>query len=291
MTHGKNICNQLKEVRKRIAEENDIPLEIEECTYKGECRGTCPRCEAEVRYLENALAGRLRLGKVATVAGLVLGLASCGSGDTNAVPTVDDDMLEGEAPFDEPFDTVPPPPVWRDSDSLDVILGKMDVMPVVVEEDEKGEALLGIVAETDPEFPGGTEALYQFIQDNLHYPQLALENAIKGKVYVTFVVETDGSISGARVLRDIGGGCGAEAVRVVNMMPRWTPGKQNGKVVPVQFNLPITFILPEDYPRIIEGMAPIERVEIIDNTPQVEVGNPYAPIQQMEREGVKVIVR
>ena len=75
MTHGKNICNQLKEVRKRIAEENDIPLETEECSYKGECRGTCPRCEAEVRYLENALADRLRLGKVATVAGLVLGLA------------------------------------------------------------------------------------------------------------------------------------------------------------------------------------------------------------------------
>ena len=76
MTHGKNICNQLKEVRKRIAEENDIPLEIEECTYKGECRGTCPRCEAEVRYLENAIADRLRLGKVATVAGLALGLAT-----------------------------------------------------------------------------------------------------------------------------------------------------------------------------------------------------------------------
>lgn len=76
MTRGKNICNQLKEVRKRIAEENDIPLEIEECTYKGECRGTCPRCEAEVRYLENALADRLRLGKVATAAGLALGLAT-----------------------------------------------------------------------------------------------------------------------------------------------------------------------------------------------------------------------
>ena len=76
MTHGKNICKQLKEVRKRIAEENDIPLEIEECTYKGECRGTCLRCETEVRYLENALADRLRLGKVATVAGLALGLAT-----------------------------------------------------------------------------------------------------------------------------------------------------------------------------------------------------------------------
>ncbi len=76
MTHGKNICNQLKAVRKRIAEENGIPLRIEVCGYKGGCRGTCPRCEAEVRYLENALADRLRLGKVATVAGLALGLAA-----------------------------------------------------------------------------------------------------------------------------------------------------------------------------------------------------------------------
>jgi hypothetical protein len=88
MTHGKNICNQLKEVRKRIAEENDIPLETEECTYKGECRGTCPRCEAEVRYLENALADRLRLGKVATVAGLALGLATTTAQAQNEMPEI-----------------------------------------------------------------------------------------------------------------------------------------------------------------------------------------------------------
>ena len=88
MTHGKNICNQLKEVRKRIAEENDIPLETEECTYKGECRGTCPRCEAEVRYLENALADRLRLGKVATVAGLALGLAATTAQASEVLPAV-----------------------------------------------------------------------------------------------------------------------------------------------------------------------------------------------------------
>ena len=69
MTRGKNICNQLKEVRKRIAEENDIPLEIEECTYKGECRGTCPRCEAEVTYLEQELHRRMTLGKAAAEAG------------------------------------------------------------------------------------------------------------------------------------------------------------------------------------------------------------------------------
>jgi len=75
MNKGKDICNELKALRRRIADENQIPLETEECTYKGECCGTCPRCDAEVRYLEDALSQRLSLGKAATVAGLALGLA------------------------------------------------------------------------------------------------------------------------------------------------------------------------------------------------------------------------
>jgi len=75
MNRGKDICNELKALRCRIADENHIPLETEECTYKGECCGTCPRCDAEVRYLEDALSHRLSLGKAATVAGLALGLA------------------------------------------------------------------------------------------------------------------------------------------------------------------------------------------------------------------------
>ena len=76
MNHGKDICNELKAVRQSIANENGIPFETKECTYQGECRGTCPRCEAELRQLEAALAGRLSMGKVATVAGLMLSLAA-----------------------------------------------------------------------------------------------------------------------------------------------------------------------------------------------------------------------
>ena len=76
MNHGKEICRELKELRQRIAEENSIPLKMEECTFKGECDGTCPRCDAEVNYLETALADRLRLGKAAMVASLSLGLAA-----------------------------------------------------------------------------------------------------------------------------------------------------------------------------------------------------------------------
>ena len=75
MSRGKDICKELKKVRRKIAEENGIPLEIPKCTYKGPCAGTCPRCEWELRQLELALADRIRLGKVATVAGLALGLS------------------------------------------------------------------------------------------------------------------------------------------------------------------------------------------------------------------------
>ena len=79
MNHGKNICKELKAIRKHIADENDIPLQQEECHYEGECDGTCPHCDAELQYLENELARRSGKGALAKVAGLVLGLAACTS--------------------------------------------------------------------------------------------------------------------------------------------------------------------------------------------------------------------
>ena len=80
MNNGKNICKYLKEVRKNIANENNIPLEQEECTFEGECNGTCPHCEAEVQYIEQELSkkGKMNiLGKAATIAGLSLSMAAC----------------------------------------------------------------------------------------------------------------------------------------------------------------------------------------------------------------------
>lgn len=99
------------------------------------------------------------------------------------------------------------------------------------------------VVESMPEFPGGEEARIKFLRDNIKYPQMARESGIQGTVYVTFVVEIDGRVTGVRVLRGIGGGCDEEAVRVVKAMPRWIPGKQRGKPVRVQFNMPIKFTL------------------------------------------------
>ena len=118
------------------------------------------------------------------------------------------------------------------------------IVPVQIEEEEEvAEEPIFTVVENEPEFPGGMEALYRYLAQNIKYPQLARENGITGKVYVTFVVERDGSIANPKVLRDIGGGCGAEAIRVVKSMPKWTPGKQRGKAVRVQFNLPVNFNL------------------------------------------------
>ena len=94
-----------------------------------------------------------------------------------------------------------------------------------------------------PEFPGGEKAMMQFIVDNITYPQSAKDKNIQGKVYVSFVVEKDGSVDQVKVMRSIGGGCDEEAVRVVKAMPKWVPGKKDGKNVRVNYVLPFVFKL------------------------------------------------
>ncbi|HAD11545.1 MAG TPA: hypothetical protein DCF33_03805, partial [Saprospirales bacterium] len=95
--------------------------------------------------------------------------------------------------------------------------------------------------EKAPEFPGGEKAMVQFLSDNLKYPKLALENMIQGTVVVSFVVDREGNITESVILKDIGAGCGSEALRVVNSMPTWTPGQANGHPVKVKYTLPLHF--------------------------------------------------
>ena len=97
--------------------------------------------------------------------------------------------------------------------------------------------------EEQPTFPGGEASMYEFLQKNIKYPPLARENGITGRVFLTFIVGPDGDIRDVKVLRGIGAGCDEEAVRVVKNMPKWKPGKQNGRSVNVQFNMPINFTL------------------------------------------------
>lgn len=104
------------------------------------------------------------------------------------------------------------------------------------------------VVEKMPAFSGGNAKLFEFLQQNVTYPQAAQAEGIEGTTVVQYIVETDGRITNAKVVRDIGGGCGEEALRVVQAMPRWEPGYQGGQAVRVQFNLPIRFKLPETKP-------------------------------------------
>ncbi|MBI5917025.1 MAG: energy transducer TonB [Bacteroidetes bacterium] len=112
------------------------------------------------------------------------------------------------------------------------------------------------VVEDQPAFPGcegvsdktekkkcAETKMLQFIYGNIKYPAIARENGVEGTVYVKFVVEKDGSISAPEIVRDIGAGCGEEAMRVVNLMPKWEAGKQRGRPVRVQFNLPVKYKL------------------------------------------------
>jgi periplasmic protein TonB len=99
------------------------------------------------------------------------------------------------------------------------------------------------VVEEQPQYPGGEQAQIKFLKENIKYPQKARELGIQGKVYVTFVVEIDGTISDPRILRGIGGGCDEEAMRVIKAMPKWIPGKQRRVPVRVQFNIPVKFAL------------------------------------------------
>lgn len=125
----------------------------------------------------------------------------------------------------------------------DEVLEEYEYEAPDIEEEEIVEAEVFIVVEEMPEFPGGPAKMLEYIQKNVKYPMMARESDIQGRVFVNFVVEPDGSISNVNVMRGIGGGCDEEAVRVVNSMPKWKPGKQRGSAVRVSFTVPIIFKL------------------------------------------------
>jgi periplasmic protein TonB len=116
-------------------------------------------------------------------------------------------------------------------------------VPTLKQEDQLVDDTPVAIPEAMPEFPGGTEALMAFLAREIKYPPLAREMNITGTVYLGFVIERDGSISGIKLLRGIGGGCDQEAMRVVSLLPAWKPGMQAGQPVRVTYNLPVKFIL------------------------------------------------
>jgi len=127
------------------------------------------------------------------------------------------------------------------NDSLGNVLLVKKVVTALKELDE-GEPIFFIV-EDMPEFPGGELALRKYIANNIKYPPEAQEKGVQGKVYVTFVVSKDGSVANCKIARGVGPSLDKEALRVVNSLPKWSPGKQRGQAVNVSYTVPINFVL------------------------------------------------
>ena len=261
MRHGKQVCRILKEIRQQIAEKNDIELFISECHFQGECKGTCPKCEAEVRYLEQELNQRRQLGKAVAVAGISLGMAGafagCGTPTQKKVHTVMEDIVLGGIEIIDTLTNTHLHPLIEDSiarknqsddietGSILITEGLIDITPFEKRFNGKTDDIVYQFVEEMPEYLGGEEKLRKFIKENLVYPKDAKENRIQGTVYVGFVVEKDGNLSNMEILRGIGGGCDEEAIRIIKMMPKWKPGKQNGTNVAVKYTIPVKFELPK----------------------------------------------
>ena len=108
---------------------------------------------------------------------------------------------------------------------------------------DPGEGDITIVVDTDPEFEGGMEALYKYMAENIHYPEKAKADGVQGRVMVKFIIEADGSVSNAEVVRGVSPECDAEALRVINAMPSWKPATKDGQNVRVHYVVPIYFRL------------------------------------------------
>jgi len=156
----------------------------------------------------------------------------------------------------------PPPPAVQEVEVLNVVEDNVETESIEVntEDDKEAEVVIAapveapveeeeeevvfMVVESMPEFPGGQQALFKFLSENVKYPVIAQENGIQGKVICQFTVNKDGSIVDVQVVRSGGDpSLDKEAVRVIKTMPKWKPGKQRGKPVRVKYTVPVNFKL------------------------------------------------
>ena len=155
----------------------------------------------------------------------------------------------------------PPPPAVQEVEVLNVVEDNVETesievnteetetevviaAPVEAPVEEEEEEVVFVVVESMPEFPGGQQALFKYLSENVKYPVIAQENGIQGRVICQFVVNRDGSIVDVEVVRSGGdASLDKEAVRVIKSMPKWKPGKQRGKAVRVKYTLPVNFKL------------------------------------------------
>lgn len=268
MKRGKQTCKILKDIRRQIAEANDIEFITSECQYQGDCLGTCPKCEAEVRYLEQQLERKRMAGKAITILGISAGLVamapmtSCSSSPNKGTnqETISDStnasVMFGEICPTPVEDTIPM--VEKDTvnkqelPELPQDMGLIEITPIsgeiitvkdsLTEKDSLTDVLE--VAAVMPEFPGGAQELMKFISANIRYPSMSQGGVCQGRAIVQFIVDKEGNIVQPKVVRGVDPYLDKEALRVVGLMPKWKPGElDDGTKVAVRFTIPVMFRL------------------------------------------------
>ena len=209
MKHGKDICNTLKAIRLDIARANGIKYAPRECHHEGDCAGTCPACESEMRYLEREIARRRSFGKAALVAGVSMSLSSLSAMAAQAQSS--ESMMPSGNPASQLTDTTQ---VYQ---------------------------VFGRINESVPQFPGGDVALMKYFHANFKYPPELAETDFQGRVVVSFLVDKTGRVAEVKVLRSIHELLDREVVRVCESLPRFTPARKDGEAVDFWYTLPISF--------------------------------------------------
>lgn len=216
--------------------------------------------------LESKKTVFLQIGLV-VVLSLVLVAFEWTSTDVNVDFSLQDEDIEVEEeiiPITRQEEVKPPPPppppavadilnIVEDDVELDEELEIMDTemsqddivdfSNMVFEEETRDEGEIFMIVEEMPEFPGGTEALQKYLAQSVRFPVIAQENGIQGRVYIQFVINQNGEVTNATILRGVDPSLDREALRVVEAMPKWKPGKQRNRPVRVSYTVPINFVL------------------------------------------------
>ena len=245
MTPGKKICEVLKRVRLDIARANDIEYSPTPCDHKGDCDGTCPACESEVRYLERRLRARRSLGKAALVAGVTMGLlATAAPAEAQKHKRTPTGNRSNTSPTRQPMPEkktrgVPAPrgkhPARPRHEQTNTTKTNAPTTPPAAPELEYPDVIL-----TEPMFPGGEEALQAFIAENLRFPE-GVEPQ-DGSLLLVFKVDAEGKANSPHVANStLPDEYGLEAMRLVSLMPAFVPGTFNGVREEQWYSVPVEF--------------------------------------------------
>ncbi len=247
MKRGKQICETLRGIRSEIARANEIDYTPRECHHEGDCAGTCPACESEMRWLEGQLRLRQTLGKAVTIVGLSMGLASLASCTPSAQASQTDTHLQPSKQASDceccevllPMTSIDSTSNCSKSnetkyDSLD--RGNLSTDSTIIPRGT-GNEIFGN-SPTPPQYPGGTAALLKDLIHGISGNQVELT----GKVIAQFLVDTDGSIDSIKIVRTLNMEADSCVINAIKSLPhRFKPAVYNGKLVKMRYTLPIYF--------------------------------------------------